>query len=238
MPDTEKSRLDLSRRTKTQLIEELNNLRRQVQDLQREALERHRTDKSLRESEERLRSAARIAKVGHWLWDEVEDELTYCSDEFARIHGVSTEEYLASGTSWEDDLKWVHPDDRERYSTTILESIQQGSSFEIEYRIITKQDEVRHIREIGEPILDADGVAASSFGTIQDITDRKRIETELRESEAHYREIFDEGPSALWIEDWSEIKKMIDRRPDRCSGPCHPCRWHQGAGRSFAGFVV
>jgi PAS domain S-box-containing protein len=45
----------------------------------------------------------------------------------------------------------------------------------------------------------------------REIAERKQIEQNLRESEAHYRDIFDEGPSALWIEDWSRIKQMVDR---------------------------
>ena len=46
--------------------------------------------------------------------------------------------------------------------------------------------------------------------TIEDISKSTRMEVSLRESEARYREIFDEGPAALWVEDWSAVKKMID----------------------------
>ena len=48
----------------------------------------------------------------------------------------------------------------------------------------------------------------------QDITELKRGEVALRNSEARYREIFDDAPIALWVEDWSQVKKMIDRLTD------------------------
>ncbi|MDP6702552.1 MAG: PAS domain-containing protein, partial [Candidatus Latescibacteria bacterium] len=46
--------------------------------------------------------------------------------------------------------------------------------------------------------------------SIENITERKRLEMLLRESEARYREIFDDAPMAIWVEDWSPVKKMID----------------------------
>ncbi len=47
--------------------------------------------------------------------------------------------------------------------------------------------------------------------TIEDVTDQRRAETALRESEARYREIFHESPAAIWVEDWSAIKVRVDR---------------------------
>ena len=55
--------------------------------------------------------------------------------------------------------------------------------YKVKYRTILSDGEVRHVIEYGEPELDANGVVIRTFGTIQDITDRKRIELDLHVAE-------------------------------------------------------
>ncbi len=79
---------------------------------------RRRTEQALQESEARLSKAAKMAKVGYWVWDEIEDKASYCSDEMAEICGVDTgRELTAMLTSFEKDLERRAPASAARRSS-------------------------------------------------------------------------------------------------------------------------
>ncbi|MEM1174008.1 MAG: PAS domain-containing protein [Pseudomonadota bacterium] len=130
-------------------------------------------------TESRLQQAASIAKLGHYVWDAVTDRCLFCSEEHARIHGMSVDDYMARSSTL-DGL--AHPDDRKAVNAA-FRALRKGENFELEYRIITPGGETRFIREIGRPIKDADGVVVQEIGTCQDITKGKQTELALRENE-------------------------------------------------------
>jgi PAS domain S-box-containing protein len=172
--------------------------------------ERRQAEEGLRESERRLRTATKMAKLGYFAWDLIEDRCTYCSEEYARVHGMSVEEYMASVTTLESDSQLVHPDDRARYNSALKEALEGRTPFELEYRILGADGQVRHVREREVLIEDKDGVDILSEGTVQDMTDIRNTEDKLHESEQRYRELFDDSPIAIWVEDWSSVKQMLD----------------------------
>ena len=133
---------------------------------------------AVRESESLFRQTARLASLGHWAWDEVEDRCTHCSEELARIHGVTVEEYLASSSTRQGDLDLVHPDDRERYDRIAYDWRGDATTYDIEYRILRPDGEVRHVRELAEGLFDDSGRIVRSIGTNQDITEAKNAEAE------------------------------------------------------------
>ena len=135
----------------------------------------------IRENEALLSHTARMAGVGHWVWDEVADRLIHCSPELATLHGVTMEEYLASHSSFERLLECVHPEDREKYGRIVLEAERTAGSYDIEYRYRVRPDgEYRYFREVGESVLDGSGRLVRTIGTEQDITEAKRAEARLR----------------------------------------------------------
>jgi PAS domain S-box-containing protein len=146
--------------------------------------ERKRAEAALRESEARLSKAAEMAKVGYWVWDEIKDKAVYCSDEVAEITGVATgRELTARLTSKEKDMEWVHPDDRSRLDKLTRQSKTKKTGYDIEFRIIRPDGAVRHLREILEPVLDDVGNLVRSNGIIQDITELKQAEDQLRQAQ-------------------------------------------------------
>lgn len=154
----------------------------------RDVTERWESDAALNESAKRYAEATRIAKLGHWVYDELEDKLTHCSEELARIHGMSRSEYETLVSSTDSDISRVHPDDREHYRTVITSAQREATGFDVEYRIVLKDGTIRHLREIGEPQLDESGRLIGSSGTVQDMTDQKMIEAELQHAKAKAEE--------------------------------------------------
>ncbi len=146
---------------------------------------RKRIETALRKSEALHRQGARMARLGHWEWDDTTGKLLWCSQEYARIYEMSVDEMLSSESSFEESLKYVHPDDCERYANAVREMNSRQSEFELEYRILTRTGTVRYVRELGEPVLDEIGDMVRSIGTLQDITERKRAEQTLSFQATH-----------------------------------------------------
>jgi PAS domain S-box-containing protein len=145
----------------------------------------HDTDTGLKsipsqwDSLERLEKATRMAGLGHYVWDVVEDRCLMCSQEHAKIHGMSVEEYLAQASTANG---LTHPEDVEVVRAAFA-SLRRGERFEVEFRIITPAGEERFIREIGHPVFDEAGTVVQEIGTSQDITRQKTLERALRDAE-------------------------------------------------------
>ncbi len=141
-----------------------------------EELRRHR--EAFRESQERLRRAQAIGHLGSWELDLSKGRLIW-SDEVYRIFGLEPQEF---GETYAAFLEAVHPEDRAAvdaaYSTSLRDALD---GYEIEHRIVRKPSgEIRFVHEKCEHIRDAEGRILKSIGMVQDITDRKRFEEEVR----------------------------------------------------------
>src|SRR5262249_10791023 len=127
--------------------------------------------RSLRESERRLAEAQRLAHVGHWERDNVADVVTW-SDEMYRIFGLRPQERKFR---LDEFFELVHPDDRP-YVVHAGMALRAGAHYDVQYRVIRPTGEVRHIHSQGDLVRDESGRALRVFGTVQDITERKRAE--------------------------------------------------------------
>ncbi len=139
-------------------------------------------EERLRASEERLRQATQLAGLGFWIWDAETDRCTYCSEENARIHGLTVQEYIDNASALDGEFGMVHPDDRETVRDR-FRALREGESFDIEYRLLTSTGDVRHVREIAVPVRDAGGKVVRERGSVLDLTDIKRTEERLREAQ-------------------------------------------------------
>lgn len=137
----------------------------------------------LRHRETLLDATEQIAHIGHCEWDYVNDCIRSCSDGYARLFGLTVGEIMELHDSWEKSLEQIHPDDRERYRQS-YESQERLGSHEVEYRLLRKDGELRHIYETGTVEFDDEGKPISAFGLLQDITDRKQYELELESRDA------------------------------------------------------
>lgn len=146
--------------------------------------DQQRTETTLKESEQLFKQAAHIVNLGHYIWDEVDDRCIFASDEYARILGVTVDDVLTRYNDSEQDLKLIHPDDRERVHATYATYEKRKSGHDIQYRITRSNGEVRHVREVEDPIFDRRGRFIQTVGILQDVTDQKRASQELEESES------------------------------------------------------
>jgi len=121
----------------------IESLERRNAQLEQEVLEHREAAESLRRSQVYLDRAQRLARIGNWRWSVTRDELIDCSEAYAEIHGVSRSEI---GERIKHQLEGaIHPDDRERVKNTCRELERSGASYEIEYRIILPDGEVRYV---------------------------------------------------------------------------------------------
>ncbi len=147
----------------------------------REITERKHAEDALRRSEASLVEAQRLARLGSWEWHIPSNHITW-SDELYRIVGTPREELDAS---YEGYLACVHPEDRLRVEGIIGHALVTREDFEIEHRMVGTSGAVSTIDSIGVVLLDAEGRVTGLRVTTHDVSDRKRLEEDLRYQAFH-----------------------------------------------------
>ncbi len=160
-------------------------------------LNSQRGEVELRKSEDRLKRSQEIAHLGSWELDLVQNRLMW-SDEVYHIFGLQPQEF---GATYEAFLDRVYPDDRASVDAAYSGSLRENrDTYEIEHRVVRKDNgEIRIVHEKCEHIRNATGKIIRSIGMVHDITERKRTEEALKESERNFRRIFDQSPIATAI---------------------------------------
>jgi diguanylate cyclase (GGDEF)-like protein/PAS domain S-box-containing protein len=150
--------------------------------MDRDITARKCTDLTLRASEANLAEAQRIAHLGSWEWDVAQNQV-YWSAEMYRMMGLPPE----SGASYDAFLDVLHPDDRERVRQAVNTALEHHHPYDIEYRIVHTDGATRVVHVLGVVICDErDGRPVHMVGTAQDVTERKTVETRLRQAATVY----------------------------------------------------
>ena len=154
--------------------------------------DRKRAETALRESQGALARAQATAHLGSWTIDFGSGRITW-SDETCRILGQPF------GVPPERDLylRLAHPDDAGRVAAA-QDLLAAGTPVDIEHRCLVG-GAARWLHLRGEPATAADGRVVGAAGTVQDITERKRAELQLRDSEMRYHTAFQTSPDAINI---------------------------------------
>jgi PAS domain S-box-containing protein len=140
--------------------------------------------RDLQESKVRLEEAQRITHVGYWERDLVTSRITW-SDETYRIYGLQPQEHPMDLNALR---RKVHPEDWELVSSALNEALAGGARYNVEYRVLRPTGEVRIVHSEGDVKKDASGQPYQMFGTVQDITSRKRADEALKRSEFYLGE--------------------------------------------------
>ena len=97
----------------------------------------------------------------------------------------------------------IHPDDVEHSGAAVRETIEKGTPYQYEFRIVLDDGEIRSLWTIGRAELGSDGRPSRVYGIVQDITERKRAEAAHRLSEARFRSVFQNAAIGKAIADTS-----------------------------------
>lgn len=170
----------------------------------RYAIERKRAAQDLAISEERFDLAIKAADAGLWDWNPRTDSI-YLAPRFKEILGYS-------GEGMPDDASFVRDriveEDREPVRVKLLEHLQSGAPFDIEYRVRRESGEVCWVQSRGEALRDGSGAPYRMVGWIIEVTERRRIEEELRRSREGLRRLA-ARTSAMIEEERTRISREV-----------------------------
>jgi PAS domain S-box-containing protein len=139
--------------------------------------ERKRAADELRLTTERLQLAMRVAKIGIWDWDVVNNELLW-DESMYLLYGIQKGDFSGAYEAW---TRTIHPDDRTYAKREIKAALHGEHEYEPEFRILKPDGSIRYIKAYSKTIKDHDGIPLRMIGTNIDITERKLSENELRQ---------------------------------------------------------
>ncbi len=139
--------------------------------------ERKKAESALMESSARLNEAQHIAHLGSWELDLQSNKLTW-SDEIYRIFEIDQKKF---GATYEAFLNAIHPDDRKAVDEAYTNSLKTKIPYSIDHRLLFSDGRIKHVHEECKTFYDRNGKPIRSLGTVQDITERKLEEEQLKE---------------------------------------------------------
>lgn len=167
--------------------------------LLRNITEQKKLIKKLILNKENLKKAQRLAQIGHWELDLINNNL-YWSDEVYRIFGLEPQEFNAT---YEAFLQYVHPEDHVLVNDAYAKSVENITSYEIIHRVVTKQGNIKYVEERCNHEVDLSGNVYKSIGTVHDITQRIKYEKDLQLASS----VFEYSSDAILISD--ENNKIV-----------------------------
>ncbi len=140
------------------------------------------------------REAQRLAKLGHWEYDIVNDKLNW-SEEFFRILDLSNDEEKAN---YETYSMLIHPDDRKFSREAYLKSLETRKAYDIVYRLKLKSGNIKYVNERCFNEYDDKNRPIRSIGTVMDITNRVQLELDLKKKEERFEQIAEQSQTVIW----------------------------------------
>lgn len=159
--------------------------------------EREKEIEFYKKRSEQLLYAAESAEVGLWFWDLAEEKIfsTPKCNEFFEVSPYET-------ISYPDFLDVIHPDDRQNLTDVFFDSQQNGTEYDVEYRVIHSDGTINWLSTRGKTYLNSEGKPINMMGIIRQITDRKNADKELTKVYALERKARDEAEEANRTKDY------------------------------------
>jgi PAS domain S-box-containing protein len=155
--------------------------------------EAKKAEDRLRRSEAHLAEAERLSHTGAVAYNGT--AILFASDETYRIWGFDPAQGLPSR---DVVFQRIHPGDRDRLTAEVRREVGEKRRYLIGYRIVLPDGTVKHLETVGQPVFSASGELVEIFATQTDVTERKRAEEALRESEAKFRDYAETASDWFW----------------------------------------
>lgn len=162
---------------------------------------RNRADEALRASEERFERLAEGSPVGIFSTD-AQGVCVYVNPRWCEIAGMSAQQARGDGWTWA-----LHPEDRERVASEWTRCAAQGVPFRLEYRFIDVSGKTIWLSGQAVAARAADGSVEAYVGTITDISDLKRAETEARLNQERFELAVKGSNDGIW--DWDAVTNEV-----------------------------
>jgi PAS domain S-box-containing protein len=174
--------------------------------------ERKHAEEALRQSEAYLTEAQRLSHTGSWAFDVATGKYIYWSEELFRIFGFDPQEGVGT---LEEVIRRFHPEDLNRWKENFERSLREKVDTSCECRFVIPDGTVKFFHLVRHPVLSDAGEVVQLVGTTMDITDRKRAEQELHESETRFRTFVDHAGDAFLVYDL-EHRTIVDVNREAC----------------------
>jgi len=204
----------------TVIIDEQNNTMKTIGIIQ-DITEQKLLENNLKEIGDNLSLAQRVAGVGCWKYDIINDKY-FGSEEMYRIYGINPSEF---DDDFRNTLKLVHPEDRYKIEEALGKHLA-GESCTIEFRIPQKDGSLKYVIGKGEPIFGKEGQVTGIIGTLQDVTEKKMMEEKISKIQKIFKvlvqkssdvfEIIDPDGTIRYISDASY--RVIGYKPEERIG--------------------
>ncbi len=173
--------------------------------------DRKHAEQSLRRSEAYLADAQRLTHTGSYANDGVSRKGLYWSDELFRLFGFDPQQGLPAR---DELLQRIHPEDRDKAKQASDRTYLEKLDCDFEFRVMLPDGTVKHVHSLARPVLSPNGDVAEVVGTNVDITERKRAEETLRESETRFRTFVDHATDAFFL--IGDQGKVLDVNRQAC----------------------
>ena len=174
----------------------------------RDVTERKQAEEAVRVSEERLRQIAENVGEGFFLSDASDNSAIYVSPAYEKIWGRPVDKAYADPQFW---LEAVHPEDRERVNAYVEKHARGKIEFSQEYRIQWPDGSIRWVRDRVYPVKNESGEIHRIVGVTDDITERRRAEDALRETNALLNTLVQAIPDVVYVKDIQGRNLLVNR---------------------------
>jgi PAS domain S-box-containing protein len=168
---------------------------------------------SLKKSEKGLAEAQRMAHIGNWEWKIASDKM-YWSEEMYRIYMCNPTKLAPN---YIDFINYINPDECENISSVIKNAIDE-KPFNVDFRITLNNGKERSVHMQCETIFDEKHDPIKIRGIVQDITERKKMEEKLRESEEKYRNIVETTNEGISLNDGKGLLTYVNNKMAKMLG--------------------
>jgi PAS domain S-box-containing protein len=166
---------------------------------------RKRTEEALRKRDAELAEAQRLASVGSWQWDPETDAVQWSRE----LYKIAGRDPNLPAVSYKDHWKIYTAESWERLRRAVEEALDTGRPYELDLEMVCANGKTKWLIARGEAQRDATGRVVRLRGTVQDITERKRAEKLLRESDERLRMAARAGK--MYAYEWDAATDVIER---------------------------